>query len=109
VTWSSSDYRYTHQKTVIIDGTKAVIMTANLTSRYYATSRDFLVTDTERADVSAITAVFNADFAKKTVHPGPGNDLVWSPTDSQDQLIALINGATSSLRIYSEEMGDRTV
>jgi cardiolipin synthase len=109
VTWSSSDYRYTHQKTVIIDGTKAVIMTANLTSRYYATSRDFLVTDTERADVSAITAVFNADFAKKTVHPRDGNDLVWSPTDSQDQLIALINGATSSLRIYSEEMGDRTV
>ncbi|MGH3206889.1 MAG: phospholipase D-like domain-containing protein [Trebonia sp.] len=109
VTWSSSDYRYTHQKTVIIDGTKAVIMTANLTSRYYATSRDFLVTDTERADVSAITAVFNADFAKKTVRPGDGNDLVWSPTDSQDQLIALINGATSSLRIYSEEMGDRTV
>ena len=109
VTWSSSDYRYTHQKTVIIDGTKAVIMTANLTSRYYATSRDFLVTDTERADISAITAVFNADFAKKTVHPGDGNDLVWSPTDSQDQLIALINGATSSLRIYSEEMGDTTV
>jgi phosphatidylserine/phosphatidylglycerophosphate/cardiolipin synthase-like enzyme len=105
VTWSSSDYRYTHQKTVIIDGTTA----ANLTSRYYATSRDFLVTDTERADVSAITAVFNADFAKKAVHPGHGNDLVWSPTDSQDQLIALINGATSSLRIYSEEMGDRTV
>jgi cardiolipin synthase A/B len=109
VTWSSSGYRYTHQKTVIVDGTKAVIMTANLTSRYYATSRDFLVTDAERADVSAITAVFNADFAKKTVHPGDGNDLVWSPTDSQDQLIALINGATSSLRIYSEEMGDRTV
>ena len=109
VTWSSPDYRYTHQKTVIIDGTKAVIMTANLTSRYYATSRDFLVTDTERADVSAITAVFNADFAKKTVHPRDGNDLVWSPTDSQDQLIALINDATSSLRIYSEEMGDRTV
>jgi len=76
VTWSSSDYRYTRQKTVIIDGTKAVIMTANLTSRYYATSRDFLVTDTERADVSAITAVFNADFAQKTVHPRDGNDLV---------------------------------
>jgi hypothetical protein len=70
-------------------------VTANLTSRYYATSRDFLVTDTERADVSAITAVFNADFGKKTIRPGDGNDLVWSPTDSQDQLIALINGATN--------------
>ena len=109
VTWLSPDYRYTHQKTVIIDGTKAVIMTANLTSRYYATSRDFLVTDTERADVSAITAVFDADFAGKAVRPGDGSDLVRSPTNSQDRLLALINGATSSLRIYSEEMGDRTV
>jgi cardiolipin synthase len=109
VTWSSPDYRYTHQKTVIIDGAKAVIMTANLTSRYYATSRDFMVIDTERADVSAITAVFDADFAGKAVRPGDGSDLVWSPTDSQGRLLSLINGATSSLRIYSEEMGDRTV
>jgi cardiolipin synthase len=90
VTWSSPDYHYTHQKTVIIDGTKAVIMPANLTSRYYATSRDPLVVGTERADVSAITTVFDADFKKKAVRPGDGRDLVWSPTDSQDHLIGLI-------------------
>jgi cardiolipin synthase A/B len=109
VTWASADYRYTHQKTITADGSKAVIMTANLTSRYYATSRDFLVTDTSRADIAAITTVFNADFAKRSVTPGHGSDLVWSPTDSQDQLIALISGARSSLRISSEEMGDATV
>ena len=109
VTWSSSSFRYTHQKTVIIDGSKAVIMTANLTSRYYATSRDFLVVDSSRADVAAITTVFNADFAHRTVRPSDGSDLVWSPTDSQDKLLAVINGATSSLRIYSEEMGDTTI
>ncbi len=109
VTWSSPDYRYTHQKTITADGSRAVIMTANLTSKYYATSRDFLVTDTSRADISAITTVFDADFAKHSVRPGDGSDLVWSPTDAQDQLIALINGARSSLRIYSEEMGDATV
>jgi cardiolipin synthase A/B len=109
VTWSSPDYRYTHQKTVIIDGTTAVIMTANLTSRYYATSRDFLVIDAERADVSAITAVFDADFSGRAVRPGDGSDLVWSPTDAEDRLLGLIDGARRSLRIYSEEMGDRIV
>ena len=109
VTWSSSSFRYTHQKTVIIDESKAVIMTANLTSEYYATSRDFLVVDSDHADVAAITAVFNADFAHRSITPGDGADLVWSPTDSQDKLLGLINGATSSLRIYSEEMGDTTI
>lgn len=109
VVWSSSRFTYTHQKTVVIDGSKAVIMTANLTSKYYPTSRDFLVIDTDRADVAAITTVFDADFVHRTVSPGDGADLVWSPTDSQGHLLALINGATSSLRIYSEEMGDTTV
>jgi cardiolipin synthase len=109
VTWSSPKYRYTHQKTLVVDGSEAVIMTANLTSRYYTTSRDFLVVDTNRADVAAITAVFNADFTHTAVRPGDGSDLAWSPTDSQGKLLSLINGATSSLRIYSEEMGDTTV
>ena len=109
VTWSSPKYRYTHQKTLVVDGSEAVIMTANLTSQYYTTSRDFLVVDTNRADVAAITAVFNADFTHTAVRPGDGSDLAWSPTDSEGKLLGLINGATSSLRIYSEEMGDTTV
>ncbi|HLK73456.1 MAG TPA: phospholipase D-like domain-containing protein [Streptosporangiaceae bacterium] len=109
VVWSSSRFTYTHQKSLVIDGSKAVIMTANLTSKYYPTSRDFLVVDTDRADVAAIAAVFDADFAHRAVTPGDGADLVWSPTDSQAKLLALINGATSSLRIYSEEMSDTTV
>jgi cardiolipin synthase len=109
VVWSSSRFTYTHQKTLVVDGSEAVIMTANLTSQYYSTSRDFLVTDTSQADLSAIATVFNADFAHHSITPGDGKDLVWSPTGSQDKLLALINGARHSLRIYSEEMGDATI
>ena len=109
VVWSSPTYTYTHQKTLVIDRSKAVVMTANLTARYYPTTRDFLVVDSRRADVTAIVKVFNADYAHRPVHAGDGRDLVWSPTDSQEKLLALINGATRSLRIYSEEMGDTTM
>ena len=109
VVWSSTRFEYTHQKTLLVDGSTAVIMTANLTSEYYSSTRDFLVMDTKAADVAAIAQVFNADFAHRYVHPGDGRDLVWSPTDSQAQLLALIGGARKSLRIYSEEMGDTTI
>jgi cardiolipin synthase len=108
VAWSSASFDYTHQKTVVTDDAEAVIMTANLTSKYYATSRDFLVTDTDRADIAAITRVFDADFSHAQVRPGNGHDLVWSP-GSEPQLLALISGARKSLRIYSEEMGDSAV
>jgi len=107
--WSSSAYYYTHEKSIVIDDSTAVVMTANLTSVYYPTSRDFGVIDTDPADVAAIEAVFDADYAQTAITPGDGDDLVWSPTDSQAQLLALINGAATSLRIYSEEMSDTTI
>ena len=109
VTWSSPAFEYTHQKTVVVDGSTALIMTANLTSRYYAVHRDFLIEDTKPADLAAITAVFNADFAHRSIQPSDGRDLVSSPANSQATLLALVNGARHSLRIYSEEMGDATI
>ncbi|MDF3289256.1 phospholipase D-like domain-containing protein [Streptomyces silvisoli] len=109
VAWSSSAYYFTHEKTMVVDGTQAVIMSGNMTSKYYAADRNYTVTDTDSADVSAIEKVFNADYATKSVTPGDGDHLVWSPTDSQSQLLALINGAQTNLYVENQEMGDATV
>lgn len=109
VEWADSTYAATHQKTITVDGAESLILTANLTTRYYSTSRDFGVFDTDANDVSAIETVFNADFADNSVTPGDGDDLVWSPTDSQTQLLNLINNATTSLNIENEEMGDSDI
>jgi phosphatidylserine/phosphatidylglycerophosphate/cardiolipin synthase-like enzyme len=109
VVWSSSAYYYTHEKSMVADNSTALIMTLNLQSQYYSTSRDFAVADTNASDIAAMDKVFNADFAGTSVTPTVGADLVWSPTNSQAKILALINGATSSLRIYSEEMDDTTI
>lgn len=106
VTYSSSAYVYTHQKTVTVDGTESYVSTGNLDSTYYSTSRDYGVYDTDPADVAAIEAVFNADFAKTAITPSDGTDLVWSPTDSQSRLLDLINGAQHTLDVEEEEFGD---
>jgi cardiolipin synthase A/B len=109
VVWSSTMYQYTHQKTLVTDQDKAMIMSANLTSKYYPTTRDFLVEDNQKADISAITRVFDADFAHKAVTPGDGHDLVWSPTDATDRLLALINSAKKNLRVYFEELSSSRI
>ncbi|MDH6119877.1 hypothetical protein ABH930_001117 [Kitasatospora sp. GAS204A] len=106
VTYSSSAYVYTHQKTITVDGAKSYISTGNFDTTYYATSRDYGVFDTDANDVSAIEKVFAADYAKTSITPGDGDDLVWSPTDSQTQLLSLINGAQHSLDVQEEEFGD---
>jgi hypothetical protein len=109
VTWSSTAFTYTHQKTLTVDDKESYISTGNLDSRYYTTSRDYGVFDTDANDVAAIIAVFNADFAKTSITPGDGDDLVWSPTDSQSHLLSLIQGAQHTLDVEQEEFSDTTL
>jgi hypothetical protein len=109
VVWSSTTFTYTHQKTITVDNDESYISTGNFDNTYYATSRDFGVSDTDTNDVSAIVAVFSADYAHTSITPSDGDDLVWSPTDSQTQLLNLIDGAEHSLDIEPEEFSDTTL
>jgi len=109
VVWSSTAFTYTHQKTITVDNDESYISSGNFDTTYYATSRDFGVYDTDASDVAAIVAVFNADYAHTSITPSDGDDLVWSPTDSQTQLLNLINGAQHSLDIEQEEFSDTTL
>jgi phosphatidylserine/phosphatidylglycerophosphate/cardiolipin synthase-like enzyme len=102
--WAPAQFEATHQKTVTVDGQTSLILSGNLTSRYYSTGRDFGVIDQDAADVSAIEKVFNADFADSSITPPTGDDLVWSPTNSQASLLKLINSATTNLSVENEEM-----
>lgn len=103
VVWSNPSFTYTHQKTITVDDKESYISTGNFDTTYYSTSRDFGVFDTDANDVSAIVGVFNADYQHSSITPSDGDDLVWSPTDSQTQIVNLINSATTSLDLEQEE------
>jgi phosphatidylserine/phosphatidylglycerophosphate/cardiolipin synthase-like enzyme len=109
VRWATSLYALTHQKTLTVDAVVSVVMTLNWTSRYYSDTRDVAVIDRMPADIAAIEAVFNADFGGARVTPAAGADLVWSPTTSLPDLLALINGAQHHLHVENEEMDNASV
>ncbi|WP_405867737.1 phospholipase D-like domain-containing protein [Streptomyces sp. NBC_00005] len=109
VVWSPSSFVYTHQKTITVDGTKSLVLTGNLTSQYYATGRDYGVFTDDTRDVAAIEKVFNADYAGTSVTPTDGDHLLWSPTDSRNRLLSVINAATKTLDVEELEFSDSTV
>ncbi len=104
VHWANATYAATHQKTITVDGTTSAIMTLNLTPYYYPTSREFAVLTSDPKDVAAVLATFDADYTNAAITPPQGDDLVWSPTNSQAALLAIISGAKTSLMIENEEM-----
>jgi hypothetical protein len=115
--FSNTAFQATHQKTITIDGTVTAIMSLNLQSQYYSTTRDFALVENDAADIAAIQATFNADYAAGTPNggaqgasdfgytPGAGDDLIWSPTTAQAAMLGIINNAKSTLLVENEEMG----
>jgi cardiolipin synthase len=105
VVWASSRFNAFHAKYLVVDESTLVVMTLNLTSRYYVDTRDFAVIDSDQADVAAAGTVFGEDWTG-AVGPTPGADhLLWSP-GSTPGLLRLIDAAHSSIWVESEEMSD---
>jgi cardiolipin synthase len=112
VRWGPAGTTY-HQKTLTVDDATSLIMTGNLVTEDYAHTRDFAVIDTDHADVAAIVATFDADFAGDFAGaastPSDGIDLVWSPVNSQASVLSVIDGAAHTLAVENEEMDDPAV
>jgi phosphatidylserine/phosphatidylglycerophosphate/cardiolipin synthase-like enzyme len=108
VRWAPSRFDLTHEKAIVVDGRRVAIMSMNLTARYYADTRDFVLLDGARADVAAVTTTFDDDWANGGLPASSPADLVWSP-GAQDALVALIDSARHRLLVENEEMDDDAV
>jgi phosphatidylserine/phosphatidylglycerophosphate/cardiolipin synthase-like enzyme len=104
VVWSNPTFNYTHEKTVIIDGTTAWIMTMNANTSPPSSNREYLAIDTDAGDVAEATAVFHADHSMTSISP-TGN-LVVANTNARPMLVALIASATKTLDVEVEELSD---
>jgi phosphatidylserine/phosphatidylglycerophosphate/cardiolipin synthase-like enzyme len=107
VHWAPDADNTFHSKSICVDGSRCAVMTLNLTSRYYATTRDFAVIDVDRADVAAIEQTFADDFSGHPAAPASATDLVWSP-GSTAALADLIARAHRAVLVYNEELSDPT-
>jgi len=109
VRWAPARFHLDHEKAAVIDDATALVMTMNFTTRYYETTRDVVVIDTQPADVAAIEATFTGDWETVgALSPPTGEDLLWSP-GSQGALVRLIDSARTSIELENEEMADTYV
>ncbi len=106
---STTDFVYTHQKTITVDGVKSLIMSGNLTAQYYPTSRDYGVFDSNLVDIAAIEKAFNKDYAHTVFSPTDGDNLLWSPNTAQSRLLSFIDAATKTLDVEELEFSDTAV
>ncbi|HEY6040604.1 MAG TPA: phospholipase D-like domain-containing protein, partial [Anaerolineae bacterium] len=102
--WTSFDFRFSHEKSLVIDDKLAYIMTHNITASSFNTNREYGVIDTIPADVSEVIRVYEADWEK--IQPDlTSARLVWSPVNARQRWVELINSAQTSLDIEQNAWG----
>jgi phosphatidylserine/phosphatidylglycerophosphate/cardiolipin synthase-like enzyme len=114
VTWAPSSY-ILHIKATTFDNRTSDVSTANLTSRYYADTRDAEIIDTDPAQVAAIVDTFDRDWTggapRTNTVLAPG--MVWSPDTgtrtAEEVMVNQIKAARRSVYFESEELSDAPV
>jgi len=108
VKWGNPTFRLTHEKSIVVDERLALIMTLNLTHSAFTSNREYGIIDVNPDHVAEIVEVFNADWERRAPTIG-APDLVWSPVNAREGVLALIDGAAESLDLEQLEMQDEEV
>ena len=117
VEWAPAGYIF-HIKTTTFDAQTSDISTANLVSRYYPTTRDAEIIDSDPPQVRAIEQTFSNDWAagasgspRSQTVGSPG--LIWSPNTgsgtAETALVAQITSARDTVDFESEELSDPAI
>lgn len=109
VKWSNPKFKYTHAKTMVVDGMVAYVGTQNYTKSGLAYggqgTREYLYPTRDPQLVSDLANLFGADWHDQSYTP-TSPKLVASPINSRQRLFDLVRSATRSLTIQVEVAGD---
>ena len=113
VTKSSPAFSITHVKAMVVDDSRALIMSLNLT-RPYDHTRDYAIVTDDRGVVDEMLRVFDADLdnaahGTNKTPPLASDALVWAPVDAEARLVRLVDSAQKTISASTENLGDKAM
>jgi phosphatidylserine/phosphatidylglycerophosphate/cardiolipin synthase-like enzyme len=103
-----ADARLVHQKTLLIDQHEAMVMTFNFTQSSFKNQRNFAIILDNPDEVNDIARHFKNDWQGVSTYNST-NNLIWSPDDSRQKLLTIINNAKKELHIYAQSVTDKKI
>ena len=106
--WDSPTINYLHQKSIVVDGEVAFILTGNLTRSSFSSNRDVGVITRDPNHIAEILRVFQADWRREGVDLSQSL-LYWAPDNSRERLLRLIDEARTSIDLEQSSMQDTEI
>jgi cardiolipin synthase len=109
VAWTSEAFPVTHEKSLVVDRSAALVATFNLADKYFTETRDYGVVSRSQPVVEEVIAGFEADWNREFFHPDLSVGLVWSSVHSRGQMARIIDMATTSLWLQHPKFVDAVI
>ena len=109
VQWSSPKFYVTHEKSIVVDETAAMVATYNLMINYFTLTRDYGIITHDPAHVAQIIDVFNADWEHRDFSPPSYEGLLWSNSNSRYHMARFIDTAQHHLYIQHPKYVDAVI
>jgi cardiolipin synthase len=107
-----ASYPFAHAKYMILDGSRAVIQSANFNFTASSSERNYGVVDTDPEDVADLQRVFDTDWNGSAAPDQPDlscTRLVVTPINARSRIVQLIAGAQSTLDVEVIYLSDQNV
>ena len=102
-------FRYTHQKSIVVDNRIGIITTMNFTPSSFKRNREYGVIFSQPALVQEMQTVFEADWRREAPELPDPPYLVWSPVNARETILSLINSAMERLDLEQADSADDEV
>ncbi|MEO6845844.1 MAG: phospholipase D-like domain-containing protein [Chthoniobacterales bacterium] len=109
IQWASPKFAVTHEKSIVVDGERAMIATYNLCEKYFTQTRDYGIIVDDPRKVKQVVEAFEADWKHEDFHPDRESGLLWSNANSRHLMCDFIDSATTMLAIQHPKFVDATV
>jgi cardiolipin synthase A/B len=95
-----------HEKSLVVDDARALIMSCDWSSAGLAGARDHAVLTTGRHEVAEVAACFDADWAHTPYKPHGKLRLVWGPVNARQRAADFIDAAKHTLVVQNARYQD---
>jgi phosphatidylserine/phosphatidylglycerophosphate/cardiolipin synthase-like enzyme len=102
-------YPITHEKSMVVDGKQAFIMSLNWAPKYFGLTRDYGLVTNDPEEVAEVEGCFDADWKRADFTPPAVSNLIWSVGRARQEVISFIGSAKESLYIQHEKYVDTPV
>ncbi|WP_328359004.1 phospholipase D-like domain-containing protein [Mycobacterium sp. NBC_00419] len=109
VQWSNPKFYVTHEKSIVVDDSAAMVATYNLMIKYFTLTRDYGIITHDPQHVAQIVEVFDADWEHRDFTPANYDGLLWSNSNSRFHMARFIDTAQERLYIQHPKYVDAVI